>query len=178
MKTKVIGILVGLISCSTFASPDGQRHTDHAKVTNVVPIYKTIEHRVPSESCWVETVREERHVKPRRSATGTIVGGIIGGVVGNSVGRGSDNKKIGAVVGTVLGMSVANDIQRHSRRDRGHDEVSYHDVERCEVSHTIEREEILTGYKVHYRYQGNHYQTFMDRHPGDKIRVAVQVKPM
>lgn len=166
----------GLISVSTHAAP--KRHTDVARVTHVQPIYQTVEHRVPRESCWTETVREEQPSHRQRSGTPALIGGIIGGVIGNEVGRGGDNKKIGAVVGSILGMSVAKDIQKKHRQESNGYDVSYRDVERCETSYDIETEQIVDGYNVNYRYQGRDYTTFMNEHPGKKIRVAVNVRPI
>ncbi len=171
--------IIGLSALSTTLEAKDYHKEDRATVTYVEPIYQTIEHRIPEERCWVETVREE-HSQPSngRSKTPTLVGGIIGGVIGNEVGRGGDNKKIGAVVGSLLGMSIANDIQKRSRHDTQYSNVSYRDVERCEVSHRMETEQVLKGYNVDYRYHGETYSTFMRQHPGDSIRVAVEVRPL
>lgn len=180
MKRTLISISFAALSVAlpttVLAGPKG--HTDVAKVTNVEPIYDSIQHRIPQESCWIETVREERPQHRRGSAAPTIIGGIIGGVIGNEVGRGGDNKKIGSVVGSMLGMSIAKDIQRRHQRDNGSYEVNYRDVERCETTYKVQNEQVLQGYNVSYRYHGREYSTFMQEHPGDKIRVAVNVRPV
>ena len=168
--------ILGIIGASTASFSESNRFVDHARVVSATPIYKTYEHRVPRESCWMESVKEER---PRhRSATSTIVGGIIGGAIGNAVGAGDENKKVGAVVGSLLGMSIGNDIGRHHASHHNHHRAQYKQVERCEVNYEIEREEKLTGYDVKYHYRGETYQTQMDHHPGKKIRVAVQIQPL
>lgn len=172
-------IFATIISMNSLASSAAQ-HKDLAKVTLVKPVYQTIEHRIPKEHCWVETVRESVPARHRKqSGTPALVGGIIGGVIGNEVGRGGDNKKIGAVVGSILGMSIAKDIHRqaHASRDN-RDSYHYRDVERCEVSHRIETEQVLKGYDVEYRYNDRRYHTFMRQHPGEKLRVAVEVRPL
>lgn len=177
MKSRLVltTILISAFSASAFAGHN-HRHMDYARVVAVNPVYQTVERRVPRQECWVETVREEMPVHTASSATGTIVGGIVGGAIGHAVGHGRSNKKLGAVVGTVLGMSVGNDISR-GHRDTGYTEVSYRDVERCEVRHVIQTEERLLGYDVTYQYQNQRYTTRMDRHPGKRIRVAVNVSP-
>ena len=170
-----ITLFATLLSQTTLAG--GHRHTDFAQVTDVEPVYKTVEHRIPRESCWTETVRVENRPRQYRSGTPTLVGGIIGGAIGHELGNGKSNRKIGAVVGSILGASVARDIQ-YQRRSSNRSDIRYEDVERCEVSHTFETEEILQGYNVSYRYHGDEYQTFMHDHPGNKIRVAISVRPL
>ena len=176
MKSPVVftAILISVFSATAFA--DQNRHTDYARVVAVEPVYRTVERRVPQQECWVETVREEVPVRTASSATGTIVGGIVGGAIGHAVGHGRSNKKLGTVVGAALGMSVGNDLSRNRRG--GYTEVSYRDVERCEVRHTIQTERRLLGYDVTYQYQNQRYTTRMDQHPGKRIKVAVDVSPV
>lgn len=172
-----LSIFAMSLSTVAFAAKPTSHREDYAQVKKVTPIYKTVEHRVPHRECWVETVRTE---KPRRhnSATGTLVGGVIGGAIGHAVGHGNSNKKVGAVVGTLLGMSVGNDISRQSRHNNNsHQQVSYNDVERCETTYRYETEEKLSGYRVSYRYHGQTYTTRTRKHPGDRIRIAVNIKP-
>ncbi|WP_216825077.1 glycine zipper 2TM domain-containing protein [Agarilytica rhodophyticola] len=169
--------LASLLSVSAFSAADNHRFYDYAKVKDVTPIYKTYKHRVPEESCWVETVQTE-HRRPRHnSATSTIVGGIIGGAIGHAVGHKKSNKRVGAVVGSALGASIGHDIGRRSRGADRYD-VSYEDVERCEVSYHTETQERLTGYDVTYKYRGKTYSTFMEEHPGKRIKVSVNVQPV
>lgn len=178
-KTRTLCALILALVGQTALAGKGS-FVDVAHVTKATPIYTTIERRVPERECWVEQVREEAPRHRRNTATGTIVGGIIGGAIGNAVGAGSENKKVGAVVGTILGMSVGNDISRaHNRRyPAGYNEVSYRDVERCEVRHRIETEQELVGYDVTYRYKGRTYTTQMDHNPGRQLKVAVNIRPL
>lgn len=172
---------------SPLAMADKHRQVDYARVLAAKPVYQTVERRVPVENCWTEQVREETPVyqaasydrKPR-SATGTIIGGLIGGAIGNAVGAGDENKKVGTVVGAVLGASIGHDVSR--RRSGGyevsHTEVSYRNVERCEVQERYESEQVPVGYDVTYRYHGQTYTTRTRNHPGEKMKVAVQVQPL
>ncbi len=150
------------------------RHVDYAKVIDVDPIYKTIKHQVPQQSCWTET--RYQPVDDYRSHTPTILGTLIGGAIGNEVGHSKTNKKVGAVVGGVLGATIARDWshkrQPHQSRSRAVNE------EVCETNYHTETEEKIVGYKVRYRYKGEHYRTRMDHHPGKRIKVAVQVSPI
>lgn len=151
------------------------KQTDFAKVTHVEPIYKTISHRVPERSCWLET-RYEPVYRGKKSYTPTILGTLIGGAIGNEVGHNKSNKRVGAVVGGVLGASLANDWSKANRRDSGHTRAVEEEV--CEVNERIEHEEKLVGYDVTYRYHGQQYTTRMDHHPGNRIKVAVSVRPV
>ncbi len=177
MKTFAKTMALMCLSASPLAFADSHRFTDYAKVTRATPVYQTVEHRIPQESCWVETVRTERNHRHNDSATSTLVGGLIGGAIGHAVGRGKSNKKLGAVVGSVVGMSVGHDIGHKNHRTR-HQTVSYDDVERCEVSYRTEVEERLSGYDVTYLYRGESYKTHMKTHPGKRIKVAVNVRPV
>jgi len=147
-----------------------QKHTDYAKVTDVDPIYKTVSHRVPERSCWTETVYEP--VSSSSSYTPTILGTLIGGAIGNEVGHSNKNKKVGAVAGALLGASIAGNYSNSSNKSVARD------TEVCETQHRTEYEERLVGYNVQYRYQGRTYHSRMDRRPGSRIKVAVQVKPV
>lgn len=176
MNTHYLVILSAIVMMSITNTSMAQkgRHIDYAHVTQVTPIYQTIERRIPQERCHIETVAQRPH--HRKSATGAIVGGVIGGVIGNEVGRGSDNKRLGAVVGSLLGMSIGNDVSQSRNNHSRH--VTYRDVERCEISNRIETEQIVSGYNVRYRYQGKEFTAQTDEHPGKKIKIVVSVQPV
>lgn len=162
----------------------------YARVTDVDPIYETVEHQVPRETCWTEKVRYTPHQRHHnrhhgdKSATPVIIGALIGGALGNELGHHKRNKQVGAVAGAILGGSIGADIQRQNRHDRYHDshydsayDVAYRDEQRCKTYYDVETEERLTGYEVSYRFSGREYQTITDQHPGKKLRVRVGVEP-
>lgn len=164
------------------ATPAWAKHHHHgksrwAKVTNVEPIIRTIEHRVPQEDCWNEQVRYEEYASDGRSYTGTILGGIIGGAIGNKIGHNKTNKKVGTVVGAVLGASVGHDISNQGHSHSTSPKVSYQNQRHCEISYETSYEEQVIGYHVWYRYHGNEYKTRTNHHPGKKIKVRVHVAP-
>jgi len=149
-------------------------YTDYAKVTEAVPIYETIRVKKPHKQCHLE----ERvvHQKSNRSATPKILGALIGGAIGNELGHNKSNKRVGALAGAILGGSIASDIARNSHHRHSN---QYTKTERvCHTTHTVSHEKQLNGYEVSYRYKGNTYQTFMHNHPGKRIRVAVDVRPL
>ncbi|SMF20794.1 Uncharacterized conserved protein YcfJ, contains glycine zipper 2TM domain [Alteromonadaceae bacterium Bs31] len=205
--TKTIAITTFSVACSYLAVPSfaqgydrgyqystqnyqqqDRRQIDYAKVLSAEPIFQTIERQVPVENCWTEQLRQETpvyhnaQVKKHRSATGTILGAMIGGGIGNAVGAGDENKKVGTVVGALLGASIGNDVSRKHRYQReqqvSHTEVSYRNVQRCEVQQRTETEQVPAGYDVTYRYHGQTYHTQMDKHPGKRLKVAVSIEPL
>lgn len=142
-----------------------------------------------------------RHQRQRSSAA-PVLGAVIGGVVGNQFGSGS-GKVAMTVAGAALGHAIARDGQRyedhryrndrygydhygydrygydrydrygHGRHGYGHDRVAY--AQRCRTVTDYVRDERVMGYSVTYRYGGQTYQTRTDYHPGDRIRVRVDV---
>lgn len=141
---------------------------DYARVTDVIPVYTDIQVREPRTRCWDEQMAYRER---GGSATGTIIGGIIGAALGNELGHHKRNKQVGAVAGAALGASIGHDLSRRNGRTR------YVTEQRCQVvdEYTSRRE--LVGYDVRYRYNGRHYMTRTDHHPGDRIRVRVDVTP-
>lgn len=85
-----------------------------------------------------------------RSATATIAGAVIGGSVANNRARRGGYVETGGYV------------------RRGSREV-------CDTRTEYRSDEQVVGYDVGYRYNGRIYHTRTDRHPGDRIRVAVDV---
>ena len=145
---------------------------DTAKVVNVSPIYKTVRIDVPRRECWNEE-RVVYHNDNRRSATPVVLGGLLGGVIGSRFGGGK-GKDVATVAGVALGATIANDMRRN--RHPGGSHVEEEQV--CKTSNDYMEEDRIDGYKVRYRYKGNTYVTHMDRHPGKKIKVRVQVSPV
>lgn len=147
-------------------------HTDFATVTNVSPIYETITIREPQRECHIEQRVVQR--SSNRSITPNIVGALIGGAIGNELGHNKSNKRVGAVAGAILGGSIASDLNRGHR----HQGSYIKNEEVCHVSHSVRHEKQVTGYEVDYKYHGKVYNTVMSSHPGDQIRIAVDVTPI
>ena len=175
-------VILGVFSASTLA--DRNTHYHYATVTEVTPIVKTISYQEPHKECWIETVRHETYSEPEHQhssqAASTVVGSLVGAAIGHGVGNGRKNKQIGAVAGAILGGAIGHDISRNHNRSHHHTQkhVEYRDEERCSVSHSTQYEERVVGYDVSYRYNGSIYHTEMDHHPGDRIKIAVDVRPI
>ncbi len=178
MNKLILPTVLIALTIAPVASAKGHHHgkNNWAKVSNVEPITRTIERKIPREDCWSERVRYEEPADDSRSYTGTILGTIIGGALGNAVGHKKKNKQIGTAVGAVLGASVGHDLSNRGYSS-SRTNVSYRNEQRCEVRNEITYEEEVIGYHVWYRYKGDAYKTRMNNRPGKKIRVRVNVEP-
>lgn len=148
---------------------------DEAQVLRADPVYRTVSYSVPAERCHEEEVA---YYEPERrgSATPTILGAVIGGALGNAVGHHKSNKRIGTAVGAVLGGSIGHDIGRRAHANQGG--ASRYGTERvCQSVNEIREQEELAGYDVEYAFGGQVYRTHTRNHPGDTLRVRVDVSP-
>lgn len=168
----------GMVAALVTTSVVQAENFDRARVTDVQPVYESVEHRVPVEQCHQERV-SDRHVG---RAAPPILGAIIGGAIGNAVGHKKRNKQVGTLIGAILGGTIGADIGRR-RNDRHHEDRDdrgwhYRIEEICDTSYESRYENRLSGYNVRYEYAGTTYQTRMDRDPGEYIRVRVRVRPV
>lgn len=141
---------------------------DYGRVIDARPIYRQVAIEVPRESCGVETVVHEERRRGGDSFAGTVVGGLVGAAIGHELGNG---RGAATAAGGLIGASIGNDAAGGGR------EVTYRDREVCRTRYTTEYEQRIVGYDVSYSYQGRVYQTRTDRHPGDRINLAVAVRP-
>lgn len=110
----------------------------------------------------------------------TVIGGIAGAVLGSKVGDGSGRyvgTAVGSMVGGMAGRSIYDSSQRSRQAQRG-------TVRVCDPVPTDGRgygdyygDGRVTGYDVTYEYANRTYHTRTDHHPGDRIRVRVDVRP-
>jgi uncharacterized protein YcfJ len=142
-----------------------------ARVVDVEPLVRHVTVNRPSEQCWDEVVREP--VRRYGVAGPTAAGTIIGAAIGRQFGSGNDRDAL-TVIGAVAGGAVA-----HNRAVRnGAGSMREVVAQRCEVVHQRVTEQIVDGYLVTYRYDGRNYTMRTDRHPGDRVQVAVDVRPV
>lgn len=164
------------------AASAGGRHQsgsqDYARVVEVRPIIESHRHPVRSEQCWSEpvTYREaDRYVGGSRDRAPALLGGILGGAIGNQFGSGS-GRDAATLAGAALGYAAVRDSQRHrGGYVAGREYTRYED--RCRVVTDYRHEERIVGYDVAYRFNGRTHWTRTDHHPGDRIRVEVDVRP-
>jgi uncharacterized protein YcfJ len=99
------------------------------------------------------------------SATGGIIGGVAGALLGSQIGGGSGNKAAtaaGAIIGAMAGDRVANPDQPHTEL-----------VERCRQVDSFR--DVIKGYNVTYRYNGQDIAITLPYQPGSTLRVGVSV---
>lgn len=110
----------------------------------------------------------------------TVIGGIVGAAIGSQVGGGSARyatSAIGSMVGGMAGRSIYE--QRQRARDTGRvGTVTVCDpvpVGRGYDSYNA-GERAVNAYDVTYEYGGQQYTARTSYHPGDRIRVRVDVR--
>jgi len=180
-KTLVLTAAMGatLLPSLALASHDGYQY---AKVVDVEPVYRYVQVQIPERECWTEIRYESvspRHDRRGGSAVPTIAGGVLGGVIGRQFGSGNGRDAM-TVLGTLVGAAVGH--QSSHRRyvdydDHGYPRVRERPVERCTTHYVTEERRDLDGYLVTYRYAGREYTTRTTEHPGERIRVRVEVTP-
>lgn len=110
----------------------------------------------------------------------TVVGGVVGAVLGSKVGDGSGRYATSAL-GTMVGGMAGREIYEATQRNR---------VERQGRVTVCDPVPVAAGggygdagyggvaeYDVTYEYAGRRYTTRTNYHPGDTIRVRVDVRP-
>ena len=105
----------------------------------------------------------------------TGIGGIVGAAVGSQVGGGSARyatSAIGSMVGGMAGRQIYEQSQR--QRDRVGTVTVCDPVPSGDGYYTSERG--VNAYDVTYEYAGQQYTTRTSYHPGDRIRVRVDVR--
>jgi uncharacterized protein YcfJ len=154
---------------------------EFGQVVRVDPIIDRVEVPISREECWSQPVTYREPVVYRthrsRDRAPAVMGAIVGGVIGNQFGSGS-GRDAATVAGAALGYAAVRDSQRHgSHYYAGDRQVTRHE-QRCEVRTSYRIEEQVTGYDVTYRYRGQTYRTVTDYHPGDRIELMVDVRPV
>lgn len=140
-------------------------------VTDVQPLVRLVTQRIPHERCYEQPV-EVRRAGPH-SATPGLVGALVGGTVAGALGHNSRSQPVIAGVGALVGASVGTDIAHRQST------TSYYSTRRrCEVDYELRDREDVTGYRVSYQYGGNIYHTRTDYHPGNTIRLRVDLHPV
>ena len=161
----------------------GQDGYDYATVTGVTPIYNDVRIVEPRTQCWDQTVTYQQP-----SPAGAIIGGLVGAAVGRNVVKGHThrgyryrnhhrhhhrgNKGAGMVAGAAVGAIIGTAISRNQAP------VQYGTEQRCQVVEEVSTRRELIGYDVNYRYNGQEFLIRTDHHPGDRIRVRVDVTPV
>ncbi len=190
---KALSVAIGLFSSTmVFAEHEygpqygSNERYDYAEVVAVDPIIETVRDSVPREVCWNEQVRVPQrggYYQDRRDNTGaTVLGAIIGGALGNTAGHGR-GRRASTIAGAVIGGAIGNSVGRNNDQYYGHgrheqNRYAVRSERQCRVENDFVEREQVVGYDVSYRYNGQVFHTQTDAHPGNRIRVEVQVRPV
>lgn len=181
-KFKIIGLTAVLFGFSV-NSALADTYYDYARVLKVQPVYHYVTVSHPVQQCYpverhTKVRNQHRHATHRGDRNGsTIVGAVIGGAIGNVIGKATgSNRGVSTIAGAVIGGSIGHESQ-HNGYDRSY-QTRVRIEERCEVVYQkTKKVREVKGYDVKYRYEGEAYNAFMRKHPGDKIKVRVRVSP-
>jgi uncharacterized protein YcfJ len=96
-----------------------------------------------------------------------LLGGLVGGFIGNQFGGGNGKKAL-TVVGALAGSSIAREAARQRH---------YHDTpsQVCHTRYETELVEEVSGWDVTYSYAGKQFSKRMTEHPGESVRIRVEV---
>ncbi|MFA5684390.1 MAG: glycine zipper 2TM domain-containing protein [Lysobacteraceae bacterium] len=156
-----------------------QQHYDWAQVIRVDPIIERYDRPIYRDKCRREPVVYRQPVHYRgysQDRTPALLGAIVGGVVGSQFGSGH-GRDAATAAGAILGYSAVRDDQRRQGGYYvgGREHARYE--QRCTTQTHYVRGEQVTGYEVTYHYDGRTYRTVTDYDPGERIRVALDVRP-
>ncbi|CAN5687931.1 glycine zipper 2TM domain-containing protein [soil metagenome] len=123
------------------------------------------------------------------STVATVVGGVLGAVVGSQLGGGTGRyatSALGSMVGGIAGRQVYEASQRNRYPQQGTVTVcdpvpvgsgGYYPTASSGYGGNTGYGGGVRAYDVTYEYAGRRYTTRTDYHPGDTIRVRVDVRP-
>jgi uncharacterized protein YcfJ len=165
--TKLIATVFALTSFTSLTlAGNNYRNADYsyAPVVDVQPVYE--QYQVPQDRQICEDYRGRQHPNNQQSnGGGAFLGAVLGGVIGNRFGKGN-GRKASTAVGAVIGASIGSQAKSSKH--------SYNNQRRsCYTQRDYIIEERISGYEVSYDYNGRVYQTTMQNHPGDRVRIQV-----
>lgn len=107
----------------------------------------------------------------------TVIGGVVGAVIGSQMGGGSARYATSAI-GSMVGGIAGRELYEQNRRPQDHrGTVTVCDPVPADDRYVQTGGSGVTEYDVTYEYAGREYTTRTTYHPGDRIRVRVDVRP-
>lgn len=175
---------------------------DVARVVRVDPVFDGHDQRASGQRCYTredsyvdggyggydgyepygrDPYGDDRYRSDRSTENGrmvaTVVGGVVGAVLGSKVGGGSGRYATSAI-GTMVGGMAGREIYEATRRDRQERRGQVTVCDPLPSGYPVsDRHGGVSAYDVTYEYGGRHYTTRTGYHPGDTIRVRVDVRP-
>lgn len=111
----------------------------------------------------------------------TVLGGLVGAALGSKVGGGSARyatAAVGSMVGGMAGREVYESAQRNKQQQTRRTRVTVCDpVQDGDDRYATAGSGEVSAYDVTYEYAGRQYVTRTAYHPGDRLRVRVDVRP-
>jgi len=157
-------LLIGLPLMAS-ANRYNNGNINYGQVVEVEPIYQTVS--IPEERQVCDRRSNNRYNNQNRRhgnhAGRAILGGIIGGAIGNRFGRGS-GRDASTALGILIGAGAGANKGQHNNNRRD-----------CYIETHYRQEDRFMGYDVTYDYNGNLYHTQMQEHPGDRVRLRINV---
>lgn len=161
MKT----IITIAILFSSVVSAGRYNDVVYVDVIDAQPIIETIS--VPERREVCERFPEQQRARKHSHGGGALLGAVIGGVIGNRFGKGNGRK-----AATAAGVMIGAGIGAKKERKR----YNHHGIEtRCFIDTVYREEEQLVGYDVSYRYDGELRYVQLQDHPGDQLKLRVDV---
>ena len=110
----------------------------------------------------------------------TVIGGIAGAVLGSRIGGGTGTYAATAI-GSMVGGMTGRQVYENTQRDRYTPDRIVRVCDPEPVGNGDSRagayDSRSSAYDVTYEYSGRRYTRRMDHHPGDRVRVRIDVSP-
>ena len=164
MQTK---LLISALGLCALPLAQAAQFEDFGRVVRVEPRIEQFSQ--PRQECRTEYVQVP--VQQQRGAGGSIVGGIAGALLGNQIG-GSNGRVAATAAGAIAGAVVGDRVENNGRPQAGVQEQA---VRQCRTVESYDSRTV--GYDVTYEYRGQNHTAFMQRDPGNRVRLRVSVEP-
>ncbi|MDB5749297.1 MAG: hypothetical protein JWP72_4145 [Massilia sp.] len=161
-------ILISALGLCALPLAQAAQFEDFGRVVRVEP--RVEQFSQPRQECRTEY--QQVPVQQQRGAGGSIVGGIAGALLGNQIGGGNGRvaaTAAGAIAGAVVGDRVENNGRQYNNG------VQEQAVRQCRTVEAVDSRTV--GYDVTYEYRGQNHTAFMQRDPGNRVRLRVSVEP-
>ena len=182
-----ITLLLSALGAAAMPGANAAQFEEFGRVIRAQPRYEQI--RQPREECRTEYVQapqqysqQSQYGQQSHSAGSAVLGAVVGGLLGNQVGRGNGRAAataVGVMAGAVAGDRMGNNGRSMERDQYGqYGQSQYPQEQAVRQCRTVDAyESRTTGYDVTYDYRGRSYTSFMQRDPGDRVRLRVTVEP-
>ena len=171
MQAKLMMTALGL---SALPLVQAAEFEDFGRVLQVQPRVERI--RQPRQECRTDYVQApvQQQYQDQRSAGGSIIGGIAGALLGSQVG-GGNGRVAATAAGAIAGAVVGDRVDNNGRVVNQPPQMQEQAVRQCRNVDAYESRTV--GFDVTYDYHGRNYTSVMQRDPGQRVRLRVNVEP-